>query len=147
LIVDDEEGVVLKHKMAAKKYTDCIYTAQDGRQALDILKTHDDIAVVCTDIQMPGVDGIQLIGAASEYNPLLQFIIISQMHEKQSVSILSARSNVTALPKPVESVFFMIALMSSFSRYRDAIWLQTLTEHLQHIPISLAGMTKKEPAP
>ena len=40
-----------------------VYTASTGSEALSLMHEHDDIAIVLTDIMMPGMDGYQTIDA------------------------------------------------------------------------------------
>ncbi len=60
LVVDDIEmnRAILK-KTLEEEYT--MFEAEDGREALEILKNQEDIVMVITDIQMPNMDGIELI--------------------------------------------------------------------------------------
>jgi len=51
-------------------------TASDGEQGLKLIKNVNP-DIVITDIKMPALDGLQLIEEAKDYNPDLQFIIIS----------------------------------------------------------------------
>lgn len=60
LVVDDVEiGRALLRESLKDSYE--ILEAQDGRQALDILLANSDISMVITDIQMPNMDGRELI--------------------------------------------------------------------------------------
>ncbi len=53
-----------------------ISTAANGLEALDILKKQDfDAALV--DIQMPNMDGIQLLKYISEHHPAMKSIVVT----------------------------------------------------------------------
>lgn len=60
LVVDDVEvnRVVIKESLTQDFD---VFEAADGQSALDLLEKYRDIDVVITDIQMPGMNGIQLI--------------------------------------------------------------------------------------
>jgi len=53
-----------------------VYQAKDGEEALSVLK-HERIDILVTDIQMPRVNGIELVRKAKELLPNLWVIIIS----------------------------------------------------------------------
>jgi len=53
-----------------------VATAHDGHIALELIKKHNP-EIVITDIRMPGCDGIELIKRAKEFNPDIDFIVVS----------------------------------------------------------------------
>ncbi len=68
LLVDDETDLVeilaTRFEMAGYK----VFTANDGHEALQILEK-EKIDLVITDVQMPGVSGVQLLEKIREKNP------------------------------------------------------------------------------
>ncbi|HUA57668.1 MAG TPA: response regulator [Verrucomicrobiae bacterium] len=57
-----------------------VYEAGDGQEALDLLKAHK-IDLVLTDINMPKMDGIQLLGAikgSAEWNSIPVMMITTE---------------------------------------------------------------------
>jgi len=79
IIVDDEPKVAL----LIQKLIDweglemeLAGVAKNGGEALDLIRERDP-DVVITDIRMPVIGGIELIGEAKEIKPLLEFVIIS----------------------------------------------------------------------
>lgn len=78
LIVDDEkierEGV--KYLLTMEKGERMVFEAANGRQALQILRTHP-IDLLLTDIKMPHMDGLELARRAREENENLQVVIFS----------------------------------------------------------------------
>ena len=76
LVVDDEPSIrkVLSAHLGREGYE--IETAQDGGEAIEALTTGHFHAVV-TDLQMPGIDGLQLLAWVRENQPGLPVIIIT----------------------------------------------------------------------
>ncbi|HJN72326.1 MAG TPA: sigma-54 dependent transcriptional regulator [Myxococcota bacterium] len=76
LVVDDEPSIrkVLSAHLGREGYE--IETAQDGGEAIEALSQRHFHAVV-TDLQMPGIDGLQLLSWVRENHPGLPVIIIT----------------------------------------------------------------------
>ncbi len=60
--------------------TKLVGTAQNGLEALELVK-QDPPDIIITDIRMPGMDGLQLVGAVSKLHPQTSFIILSGFSE------------------------------------------------------------------
>ena len=76
LIVDDEPIVreSLSDWLVSHGYD--VATAEDGKQALEMIKTQD-FGVVVMDLRLPGTDGIKVLKAAQKFKPELKGIIIT----------------------------------------------------------------------
>jgi CheY-like chemotaxis protein len=78
LIVDDE---MMLRMLAVDMVEDAGYTpveAVDADEAVAILESRSDIALMCTDIQMPGsMDGLGLARIVHERWPLIKIIVVS----------------------------------------------------------------------
>ncbi|NOU67926.1 response regulator [Paenibacillus sp. LMG 31461] len=84
LLVEDE----LKIRQGLKKIIEDVITsklriteASNGREALDWLKTQDQVDLIITDIRMSEMNGIDLIKRAKESHPNLLFVVISGYDE------------------------------------------------------------------
>jgi len=76
LYVDDEPlNVTLFEINFQKKYA--IRTALSGEKGLDILRSEPSIAVVISDMKMPGMNGIEFIRKAKENFPEIVFFILT----------------------------------------------------------------------
>ena len=78
LIVEDE---MMLRMSAVDMVEDAGYTpleAQDAAEAVAILESRSDVALICTDIQMPGqMDGMGLAHAVHERWPTIGIIVVS----------------------------------------------------------------------
>jgi two-component system response regulator HydG len=81
LIVDDDPGILnaFEISLATKGYH--IISAQNGRQALRIIKSSlkgaEPVNVMLADFLMPGMNGLELILSARKIKPDLEFILMT----------------------------------------------------------------------
>lgn len=76
LLVDDDAGVrdVIRAMLTRHDYHPIM--AADGREALALFaRLSNQIAVVLTDLSMPGIDGLTLIRAIRKIKPTVKIII------------------------------------------------------------------------
>jgi class 3 adenylate cyclase len=105
LVVDDETDleVLIKQKfrrqIREQKYE--FTFASDGNDALKKLEQHPDTEIVLSDINMPGMDGLTLIGKLSEDNPLIKSIIVSAYGDMENIRTAMNRGAYDFLCKPV----------------------------------------------
>jgi PleD family two-component response regulator len=103
LIADDSKLFRLRLASLLKNLNIKAELAEDGRQALDILKDNEDIRLVITDYNMPGLDGFGLIEEIRATRPKDKLAIIGVSAEGggQTVKFLKVGAN-DYLVKPVE---------------------------------------------
>ena len=60
LVVDDEENIrtLIKEELEESGYE--VFCAPNAKKALEILENNKDIEIICTDIEMPDVNGLEL---------------------------------------------------------------------------------------
>lgn len=78
LAVDDNEFNLKLLQMMTAKWNVNFYQAGNGIAALEVIK-HNTITVVLSDIQMPGMDGIELLQAIRELSAPLNLIPVIAM--------------------------------------------------------------------
>ena len=82
-------------------------TAESGEEALEILMDTDTpIDVLLTDVSMPGMTGIELIGRSKQDSPQLQALVISGYDEFEFVqdAIHAGANGYVLKPIRVEEV-------------------------------------------
>ncbi len=77
LFVDDEENILrsLKRLFMDDEYE--VFTATSGKEALAILETHDDIAVIVSDQRMPEMEGVEFLEKSRKISPLSIKILLT----------------------------------------------------------------------
>ena len=77
LLVDDEVGFVETLTRRLTKRDLDIVAAYNGEEALEQLKKHGSIEIVILDVKMPGMDGIETLGAIKKEHPLVEVIMLT----------------------------------------------------------------------
>ncbi len=76
LVVDDERSMRDFLKILLQKEGHTVVTAHNGESALDCLK-NQEFDLIISDIRMPGMGGLELLGAVKELHPDLPVIMIT----------------------------------------------------------------------
>jgi PAS domain S-box-containing protein len=101
LVVEDDPHVrrnvlALLHELSYRTLA-----AENGLEALSLLKEHPDIALLFTDVVMPGgMNGRELADAAQRLRPDLRVLFTSGYTENAIVHNARIDRNVVLLPKP-----------------------------------------------
>ena len=78
VLVVDDEWLILDFTRSALEDLGCeVVTASGAAEALQQLRLDERIELLITDIQMPGMDGAELVERAKEMRPALQVIVTS----------------------------------------------------------------------
>jgi DNA-binding NtrC family response regulator len=77
LIADDEK--LLRNLLLEKLQTENIRaaSAENGVEALEILRTNPGVAVLLTDVRMPRMGGYELVGEALKILPELKILMMT----------------------------------------------------------------------
>ncbi len=106
LIVDDEEDQeqLILQRFGRKDYLQdhqFLY-ARNGLEALEAIRTNDEVDIALVDINMPKMDGLTFLEKARAHNPLLQAIIISAYGDMSNIRLALNRGAFDFLTKPIE---------------------------------------------
>ncbi len=101
MLVDDEERFLsTTKKLLAKKGYE-VLTATSGNEALNILASKT-VHVVILDVKMPGMDGIETLGAIKKDFPLVEVIMLTG-HGTVESAVEGLKSGATDfLSKPAD---------------------------------------------
>lgn len=105
LVVDDETDleVLIKQKFRKqiREHEYLFSFATDGNDALNKIEQDPEIEIVLSDINMPGMDGLTLVGKLNENNPLIKSIIVSAYGDMENIRTAMNRGAYDFLCKPV----------------------------------------------
>jgi len=106
LVVDDEADletlIVQKFRKKINEKEYIFLFAENGIEALKKIEEHADIAVVLSDINMPKMDGLTLLGELVEKAPLTKTIMISAYGDMKNIRTAMNRGAFDFLTKPVD---------------------------------------------
>ncbi|MCD4674879.1 MAG: sigma-54 dependent transcriptional regulator, partial [Desulfobacula sp.] len=92
-------------------------TASSGMEALDILN-HELIDLVLTDVNMPGMSGIQLLEKIKEINPDIPVIIMTAYGSVEKAVEAMHKGAYTFILKPFENQALIAHIAKAISVYR-----------------------------
>lgn len=100
LIVDDEKNILSSLKRALQDEPYNVFFAGSGEDALKIL-SEQPFKVILSDVQMPGMDGFELLEKVKELYPDIISVIFSGLTDVHLIlSIVNARQIERYLMKP-----------------------------------------------
>ncbi len=132
LLVDDEAGIrnLLGISLADLGFE--VLTAADGREALELFRTHLP-PIVLTDIKMPGIDGIRLLETIKRDHPATEVIMITG-HGDMELAIKSLKMDATDfVTKPINDDALEIALKRATDRITMRRQIKAYTDELERI--------------
>ena len=116
LIVDDEPNylVVLSELLQDEGFE--VFTAPDGQDALQIVNDVD-LDVIVTDMQMAGLNGLELLKAVKEKKPDLPVIIITAFAEVERAVEAMQAGAYHYLAKPFSNDELVVSLRKAAQHY------------------------------
>ncbi|MCP3927132.1 MAG: response regulator [Desulfobacterales bacterium] len=103
LIVDDEEEIrnVLSRHFRFNGFF--VETAENGLEALDVLKAKR-FEIVITDIQMPEMNGPDLLREIRKHYPMIQTIVITGYVTLENLMVALRLGSNTCVFKPINDI-------------------------------------------
>ena len=96
-----------------------VYSAADGKEALDIVRRVGAIDLIVTDLNMPGMDGIEFIRHVRQFTPRASFLLVSAQDPSLIASVAAMTEAygarlVDTIHKPLNAQ----KLVAALERYR-----------------------------
>lgn len=120
LIVDDEDNLrrVLSVQLSRSGFE--TLTASDGIKALKILEKRPDVAVVITDLKMPGMDGVELLKNIRQLNSRLPVIILTAFGTITSAVEAVKSGAFDYMEKPFDKQALSVMVKKAVNHWRCA---------------------------
>ena len=101
LVVDDEEALLELARDILEELDYRVLTASNGKQALQVLAKEPEIALLLSDVLMPGgINGYELAESAIESHPDLKVLLASGFTSKSEIHKSQTRFSANMLTKP-----------------------------------------------
>src|SRR5690606_29901773 len=109
----------IKVLLGAEEDFNVVGEAIDGKEVIEIIKKVDDIDVVITDINMPQMDGIELLKELRLLSPETRVIILSMLDSEKYIAQAFVEGASAYLLKNISSdeLVFAIKHVSAGNRY------------------------------
>jgi len=118
LCVDDESNVLEAYQRnLRKRFT--IDTALGGEPALALIASQGPYAVIVTDMQMPGMDGVEFLTRAQQKAPdTVRLMLTGNADQKTAVEAVNKGHVFQFLNKPCPPEMLAVALENGIKQYR-----------------------------
>jgi class 3 adenylate cyclase/response regulator of citrate/malate metabolism len=122
LVVDDEPDMeLLITQRFRKQIREGLFSfvfANDGNQALEKLNEHIDINLMLTDINMPGMDGLTLLGKVKLLERPISALVVSAYGDIKNIRTAMNQGAFDFLTKPLDFQDFEITINKSIENVR-----------------------------
>ena len=139
LLVDDDALILSGLKRQLRKHFD-IETALSGEEAMDKIKNNGPFAVIVSDYQMPGMNGIEFLCRVKEANPdSVRMMLTGSADMATAIKAVNEGSIYKFHPKPCPAETLGSAIEDGISEFRKTTTNQT---HLKNVKTSLAQASR-----
>jgi YesN/AraC family two-component response regulator len=111
LYVEDSRFLRNIISSSIENYVNQVYLAEDGKDAYvkykNLQKENISIDIVITDIEMPNMNGVQLIKHLKRFNPKLICIVFSSFTSKSDIEYLAKLDILSFIEKPFDLSKFL----------------------------------------
>jgi len=123
LVVDDETDLeILVKQKFRKKIRENTYQfvfAQNGQEALERIEQNPDVDVVLSDINMPVMDGLTLLGRLPDIKPILKAVMVSAYGDMQNIRSAMNKGAFDFVCKPVNFEDLDITIEKTISHVKQ----------------------------
>ena len=132
LYVEDDEIIRKQTSILFEKIFKKLYLAEDGQRGLEVfIENKDDIDVVVTDINMPNLNGIDMIAKIDQEGDFLIPTIVTTAHTDAKNLLDAIDKHVDKyITKPIQIKELTISIVNLVAQYRKSNRLESLAKGL-----------------
>lgn len=132
LVVDDEAGVREVMRMALLDAGYGCHAASSAREALKILET-EQMALVMTDLRMPGEDGVWLLRQVQENNKDIAVIVVTAVRDLRMAIDCLKKGAYDYITKPFDISDMLFAVGRALERRRLLLLNKEYQKNLENM--------------
>lgn len=118
LFVDDEANILDSMKRQLRKRFQ-VSTALSGQEALDLLKAEGPVAVIVSDMRMPGMDGIELLKTVKAVYPeTVRMMLTGNADQETAIEAVNKGQVFRFLNKPCPTSMLVTSLALALHQYK-----------------------------
>ncbi len=131
LCVDDEINILhMFNRTLGREFN--LHTAISAENALALLLEHTDFAVIISDYNMPGMNGLELLKLARELSPnSVQILLTGNIDPNVSINAINETNIFRYLPKPCPMQILRKVVCDALEQYHLLLEKQRLTLALE----------------
>jgi DNA-binding NtrC family response regulator len=138
LVIDDDVSMLDLMKLQLSNNGFDVMTADRGGQGVELIK-ENDFDIILTDLNLPDIDGIEMVKKAKELSPHTEIIMITG-HGSTEKAIEAIKSGAYHyIEKPVEFEELALLIEKAIERKQQAAEIRELRGKLSK-PASFAGI-------
>lgn len=142
LVIDDEKTLLELFVRRLEQLSYHVCSASSGAEALEILQGNE-IDVLITDFQMPGMDGCEIITRALEVHPLLQSIVVTGYSDVKSAINAMGAGAFNYLQKPIDFAELNVVIEKGLEKRRLLQDVQNKQKQLEEYRNRLEEIVEK----
>ncbi|HBE02763.1 MAG TPA: hypothetical protein DC049_09840 [Spirochaetia bacterium] len=131
LVTDDEPGIrdMLQFELGQEGYR--VFAAANATEALEVLKK-ENIEIAISDIKMPGMDGIDLLGEIKKINPDIEVIMATGFGTIDSAINALRRGAFDFIGKPfnIEELHFILTKCLEKRSLKETVILYEISKSI-----------------
>lgn len=153
LVVDDEPDLELLIRQKFRKRIRSeeleFSFAGDGLEALKFLQNGSDVDIVLTDINMPRMDGLSLLGKIQELDKVLKVVIVSAYGDMDNIRTAMNRGAFDFITKPINFEDLEITIQKTHHELSELRKAETLQQKLSalHRELEIASQIQLSTLP
>ncbi|HEY3498973.1 MAG TPA: HD domain-containing phosphohydrolase [Polyangiaceae bacterium] len=137
MCVDDEPNVLEGLSLHLRRRYDVV-TAPNGQAALEMIQSDRAVAVVISDMRMPGMDGAQFLSRSRQVRPeVVRMLLTGQTDMQAAISAVNDGQIFRFLTKPCPPASLLAAVDAAAEQHRLLTLEKVLLEQTLHGSIKI----------